>query len=319
MVLAAPLRRGEETLGVIGLCCEHSPIFNEADLARLQLFADQITCLLTCQIYHEQAAAIKTLHDEQGLKDEFIAVIAHDLRTPLTVMKGRLQLLQRQLVKEGQPNAAEVVAKLDAPYNRLSQLINMLHDVSYIDTGRLQMLRHSVELVSLVRKVAENHAARDIALDLDIASTSSAGAKAGSAAHLIVQADAARLEQVLENLLDNASKYSPVESKITVRVERTAGSEEVLLSIRDQGIGIAPEDQPHLFDRWFRRGAGPAQNYARPGLGLYISREIVTQHGGRLWMESSGISGEGSTFFFTLPLTEPQQDTGTDDNQKSEE
>ncbi len=300
MVMVVPLTRGEQTLGVLGICCEHAPSLNEDDLRRLQLFADQITCLLTCHWYQGQLAALTTLRNEQAMKDEFIAVIAHDLRTPLTVLKGRLQLLRRQLTKEGHSDAAEAVAKLDTTFNRLGQLFSTLLDVSYIDTGRLQLLRHTVDLVGLVRKVVEDNPEREITLEVE------------SAQPMIVQADAGRLEQVLGSLLDNARKYSPVESPITVRVARQAGAEgeEALVCIRDQGIGIPLEDQPHLFERWFR--PGPAQGYSKPGLGLYISREIVTRHGGRLWVESSGINGEGSTFCFTLPLTHPQQGEAPD-------
>jgi signal transduction histidine kinase len=348
MVMAAPLVRGEETLGVIGLCCEHVPGLNARDLARLQLFADQITCLIVCHMQQEQAAALKALRSEQMLKDEFIALIAHDLRTPLTVLKGRLQLLRRQLLKEGQAAAAETVSRLDMPYNRLSQLISTLLDVSYIDTGRLQLLRHAVDLTGLVRKVVQAHAEREIVLEVVGASSQQEGTEAASAEPIIALADAGRLEQVLGNLLDNASKYSPVDSKIIVRLERRAGTqaagesaetgfpqaaepreraagetaeaqprqapiaaggEEALISVSDQGIGIPLEDQPRLFERWFRGANSPSQNYTGLGLGLYISHEIITRHGGRLWVESSGVPSEGSTFFFTLPLLRPQQVT----------
>ncbi len=325
--LIAPLVNAEQALGVIGLCCEHSPSFNDSDLARLQLFADQIACLLAYYTHRQQTTVLKTIHNEQTLKDEFIALIAHDLRTPLTVLRGRLQLLRRQLLKEGQADAAELVAKIDTPYNRLSQLITTLLDVSYIDTGRLQLLRHAVDLLGLVRKVVEADSEREIALEV---------LEPGSAQPMIVLGDASRLEQVLENLLDNARKYSPVGSSITVQVERrqSAGAQEInsgeqtehqpgqapeafsgeeaLLSVRDQGIGIPPEDQARLFKRWFRATPTSAQNYAGLGLGLYISHEIITRHGGRLWVESSGIPGEGSTFFFTLPLIPPQQVTEAD-------
>jgi signal transduction histidine kinase len=300
LIMLAPLKRRGHTLGVIGVCCAHAPNFNTGDLPQLQLFADQITCLLTRQLYEQHLAAIKAMRHEQALKDEFIALTAHDLRTPLTILKGRLQLLRRQLLKEGQPDAAEAVAKLDAPYNRLSQLITTLLDISYLDTGRLHLLLHSVDLIGLVRKVVEASSERKIVLEVEEV------APQGQTTPMIVSADAGRLEQVLENLLDNAHKYSPVESKITVRVERCAGGNEALLSVRDLGIGIPVEEQPHLFERWFRATNNPAQTRAGPGLGLYISHEIATLHGGRLWAESSGISGEGSTFFLTLPLIDPQ-------------
>ncbi|HEY7349962.1 MAG TPA: ATP-binding protein [Ktedonobacterales bacterium] len=308
--LAAPLLREEQALGVIGLCCEHVPDLNERDLARLQLFADQITSLLAHRAAQQEATALKTLRSEQALKDEFIALIAHDLRTPLTVLKGRLQLLRRQMRKEGQEAAAEEVARLDAPYNRLSQLITTLLDVSYIDTGRLQLLRHAVDLIGLVRKVVDAHPGYGIDLEVAGASGQREGSEPGSAEPMIALGDAARLEQALENLLDNARKYSPVGSSITVRLERRAdqaGDEEALLSVRDLGIGIPLEDQPRLFGRWFRATSSASQSTVGLGLGLYISHEIITRHGGRLWVESSGVPGEGSTFFFTLALIQPQQ------------
>src|SRR5262249_15245270 len=163
----------------------------------------------------------------------FIAVIAHDLRTPLTVLKGRLQLLRRQLLKEGLPEAAEVVARLDTPYDRLSQLITTLLDVSYIDTGRLQLLLHALDLIGLGRKVIEVNPEREITLEVQGASGQQGDAQAGTTGPLIVLGDAGRLEQAMGNLLDNARKYSPVESKISVRVERRAGGEEALVSVRD--------------------------------------------------------------------------------------
>ncbi len=316
VVMVAPLNRGEQTLGVLGVCCEHAPSFDASDLGRLQLFADQITCLLTCHYFQGQMVAFQALRSEQALKDEFIALIAHDLRTPLTVLKGRMQLLRRQLLKDGQPDAAEAVTKLDAPYYRLGQLISTLLDVSYIDTGRLQLLRHTVDLVGLARKVIDAHPEREITLEVEFAPDSgpNQSAESGRAEPLWVQADAGRLEQILSSLLDNARKYSPIESAITVRVERRAGGDEALLSVRDLGIGISAEDQPHLFERWFRATRNPTQNYAGLGLGLYISHEIVTRHGGQLWVASSGIPGEGSTFFFTLPLAQAQHGRETGDS-----
>ncbi len=165
-------------------------------------------------------------------------------------------------------------------------------------------------MIGLVRKVVEAISEREIALELAQDSHPQQGTQADNARPMIVLGDAARLEQVLTSLLDNARKYSPAGSSVTVRVECLQSGTEALLSVRDQGIGIPPEHQPRLFQRWFR--ATPSgSNYAGPGLGLYISHEIITRHGGRLWVESSGIPGEGSTFFFTLPLIPPGQVTET--------
>ena len=306
--LAAPLVLNEQALGVLGLYHTGAFRLNETDLSRLQLFADQMALWLRCQQQQQETASLVEARAQQALKDEFIALIAHDLRTPLTVLKGRLQLLRRQLSREGHEAAADAVAKLDAPFNRLNQLITTLLDVSHIDTGRLQLIRHAVDLPGLVRKVVEE-ASQGRAIELEVGRFS--GSEEGKAAResqpMIVSADASRLEQVLMNLLDNARKYSPLASPITVRVEHRVESHEALVSVHDRGIGIPPEDQPRLFQRWFRAANNSSQHYGGVGLGLYISHEVITRHSGRLWVESSGIPGEGSTFFFTLPLLDPRQ------------
>jgi len=303
-LLIVPLIYEEQALGVMGLCCAHATTINASDLARLQLFANQLTWLLASRAQQQQTAALRS---EQRLKDEFMALIAHDLRTPLTVLRGRLQLLRRQLLKEGLEAAAEIVAKLDAPSTRMSQLTATLLDVSYIDSGRLQLLRHAVDLLGLVRKAIEASTEGEIALEIVDGACREMYLEAGGDKPFIVLGDAGRLEQVLEHLLENARKYSPPGGRITVRLECRAGGEEALLSVHHQGPGIPPEDQARLFERWYRPANSPSQGYAGSELGLYMSHEIITRHGGRLWVESSGIPGEGATFFLTLPLIHPQQ------------
>ncbi len=306
-MLAAPLVAQGKALGVLGICCSQRTLFAEGDLELLQVFASQMAQWLAYQQHLNAAVALERMRAEQTLKDDFIAVMAHELRTPLTVLKGRLQLLRRQLSKEGHTDAAEAVARLDIPFNRLKQLINTLLDVSYLDTGRLHVLRHALDLTSLVRKVVEApDQARIVELEL-IGLYDEADKTSGGAQPVIVLGDSARLEQVLNTLLENARKYSPEESKILVRLERRAAPAEVVVSVRDFGIGIPPEDQPYIFQRWFRATNNTVRNYGGMGLGLYLSQEIINRHGGRMWVESSGVAGEGTTFFFALPLVSPQE------------
>ncbi len=311
-LLVVPLLASEQALGVMGICCEQAADFTHRDLALLQLFADQMTVWLLHRSRQQKTATLEALRHEQSLKNEFVALIAHDLRTPLTVLRGRMQLLQRQLMKDGYAAAAEAMSVLDVPYSRLSQLTTTLLDVSYLDAGRLQLALHVVDLVGLVRKVVEKYSqGRRIVLETVSPSSKQAGEEMASAPPMVVMADSGRLEQVLSNLLDNACKYSPVESSITVRLKRQAGAEEALVSVQDAGIGIPLADQPHLFQRWFRAANSSSQHYGGVGLGLYISHEVITLHGGKLWVESTGVPGEGATFSFTLPLLSPEQVGGS--------
>ena len=303
-MLVAPLVAQGQTLGVLGIARRPRLLFARNDLALLERFAGQMALWLVYQQQARSTALLASLRADQEQKDAFIAEIAHELRTPLTVMKGRLQLLRRQLNKEGLTTAAEAVNTLDDPFNRLGQLISTLMDVSYIDAGRLELLRHVLDLSGLVRKVVERaDTARPISLEL----AGQNGGDAGSVQPVLVVGDSARLELAIDCLLNNARKYSAEESQILVRLERRAEAGEVVISVQDFGIGISPEDQQRIFQRWFRATTSAARGFGGIGLSLYLSAQIISMHGGRIWVESSGIAGEGSTFFFSLPLVAPQE------------
>jgi signal transduction histidine kinase len=303
-MLAAPLLAQGQALGVVGISCGPRLLFAEDQLTLLERIADQMAQWLVYQQLVESTSLLESLRAEQAQKERFIAMIAHELRTPLTVMKGRLQLLRRQLNKEGLTAAAEAVTKLDEPYNRLGQLISAFIDVSYLDTGQLHLPRHVLDLSGLVRKVVEQAGPANL-VTLELAEQSEEDA--GNIQPALVLGDSARLERVLESLLDNARKYSPEGSKILVRLERRADADEVVVSVRDFGIGIPPEDQPHIFQRWFRASGSSARTGGGVGLSLYLGAQIIGLHGGRMWVESSSISGEGSTFFFSLPVVDPHE------------
>lgn len=315
-MLVAPLVAQGRALGVLGISCGPRSLFAEDDLALVERFARQMALWLIYQQHAQSTALLEGLRAEQARKDVFIAEIAHELRTPLTVMKGRLQLLRRQLIKEGLTAAAEAVTKLDEPVNRLGQMINTFVDASYLDTGQLELLRHVLDLSGLARKVIEQAGvARPIAVELPEQTEEDAD----SAQPLLVLGDSARLERVLDSLLDNARKYSPEESRIVVRLERHAEAGEVVVSVRDFGMGVAPEDQPSIFQRWFRPSNSAARNGGRLGLSLYLNAQIITMHGGRIWVESSGTAGEGSTFFFSLPLVDLREVSNLSDQAQSQE
>ena len=303
-MLASPLVAQGRALGVVGISCGPRLLFAEDQLTLLERIADQMAEWLVYQQHEQSTALLERLRAEQAQKERSIAMIAHELRTPLTVMKGRLQLLRRQLNKEGLTNAAEAVTKLDEPYNRLGQLISTFIDVSYLDTGQLHLPRHVLDLSGLVRKVVEQAGPASL---VPLALTEQLEEEAGSVQPALVLGDSARLERVLESLLDNARKHSPEGSTILVRLERRAEADEALVSVRDFGIGIPLEDQPRIFQRWFRASGSPARQGGGLGLSLYLGAQIIRLHGGRMWVESSGVAGEGSTFFFSLPVVDPHE------------
>ncbi len=242
---------------------------------------------------------ITALKELERHKDEFISVASHELRGPLTVIRGQAQLLLRQLrrqEKQGELSAdmlhiLESVESIEVQTARLNDLVNDLLDVSRIQSGKLTLHRGPVDLMTLVSKVVQHW-------------------KPASASHtLILEAmptgevvgywDGKRVEQILNNLLGNAVKYSPEGGKVTVRVQVDSRNKQALLEVQDEGMGIPPEASSHLFERFYR--AGNVSNISGTGLGLYISRQLATAHGGDLWASSPGLE-QGSTFTVRLPL-----------------
>jgi PAS domain S-box-containing protein len=216
----------------------------------------------------------------EATQRDFLAMVSHDLRSPLTVIRASTQLLQRR----GEYREATVETIL-AYADRMARLIDELTDVVRLEEGHLPLQRETVDLVALARDAAAAAAEQSArhAVRVEAPDASVCGAW-----------DGVRLGQVVENLLGNALKHGAEEGEVVVRVEERAG--EALILVQDSGAGIDPDHLPHLFDRFYRattRSSGL-------GLGLYISRILVEAHGGRIWAESR--LGHGSTFTVALPL-----------------
>jgi signal transduction histidine kinase len=238
------------------------------------------------------AADVTALRQFDRQRDEFIAVAAHELKSPLTSLKGFAQLLQRRM--RGTPDETRyrtALETIDMQVNRLVSMIDRLLSVSRAQMGRLVVHPEPADLAELVRE--QVHQARHRTgmheLTLDVA-----GAATG-------RWDTAQLRQVVDNLLDNAIRYSPHGGEVAVSVRRDA--DRVQLRVSDQGIGISAEVLPRLFSRYVRAEEAKRVSAEGLGVGLYISREIVAAHGGRIWAESE--PQHGSTFVVELPL-EPQ-------------
>ncbi|MHB8646569.1 MAG: PAS domain-containing protein, partial [Thermomicrobiales bacterium] len=234
------------------------------------------------------------------MKDEFISIAAHELRTPLTAIKGYAELLDRRLsAQKGREADRRSLGIIRKQTERLAGLVNEMLDVSRIEAGRLQLNRETIDLSALTGDVVNSMRVSSEAHHLSFAAESG----------VAVSGDTARIEQVLINLIANAITYSPEGSAVDVRVGTHDGA--ALVSIRDHGVGIAPDELPHLFDRFYRAPRAGVMRSGGMGLGLYICREIVTQHGGTI--EAESIEGAGSTFTFSLPLAEKDEGQRTKD------
>ena len=224
-------------------------------------------------------------------KDDFLSAAAHDLKTPLTTIKGHAQLLQKhaELAPERE-RLIQGLKRIDGVATRMTALINELLDVNRVQMGKpLDLVLKPVELVALARQMVADaqHANDRHQVVLISRETAIHG-----------QWDLYRLERVVGNLVSNALRYSPDGGAITVTVDRE-GDERAILQVSDQGLGIPACDLPHIFER-FHRGGNVAGRIAGSGIGLATVRQIVKQHGGEISVESR--EGEGSTFTVRLPL-----------------
>ncbi|SER48905.1 MASE3 domain-containing protein [Pedobacter rhizosphaerae] len=227
----------------------------------------------------------------QEQRDEFISIASHELKTPLTSIKAFNQLLLRS---RDLGKMQSYLQKVDASTTKLERLINEMLDVSRINAGKLQLNTSSFDLAELTRECIAAWQLSSPSHRLEMTEDMEA----------IILADRFRIEQVINNLLSNAIKYSPEAQEVIVTCKTAQNS--AIVSVKDFGIGIAPQELEKLFDRYYRAD-NAAERFGGLGLGLFISSEIIKNHEGTFWIESE--PGKGSTVSFRLPLEEqlPQQ------------
>jgi signal transduction histidine kinase len=260
-------------------------------------------------VVYEDVTALK---EAEALKDQFISLATHELRTPVTVVAGYTDMLLKRAArgKEHELDAWQS-AKLQEMKQAIQQLTGLtqdLLDVTRVQAGQFQLHLHPTDLVAFTRQVVERlqMTTEHHQLSLDTALT-----------HLWARVDAERVEQVLGNLLSNAIKYSPQGGPVEVTLEEDTGAHEARFRVRDHGMGIPRTQQAHLFGLFVRANNVRAARIGGTGLGLYLCRELVERHGGHIWFESE--EGVGSTFFFSLPCTEAvQQEKGNAHHERTD-
>lgn len=233
---------------------------------------------LTITVFRDVSAS----HHLEAMRDEFLATAAHELKTPLAVVKAYAQLVQRRA-----PAEAPALTVVQRQVDRMTRLVQHLLDASRLrlDIGggaseRFDLARLAAEVLDRLKAVDGAHAFGLVA-----------------PGPVPVEGDRDRIARVIQSLLDNAVRFSPRGGPVRASVELADG--EARVSVSDQGLGIPLDRQARVFERYYRAHAGTPEDYGGLGLSLDLSREIVTRHGGRIWFEST--PGQGSTFHFALP------------------
>jgi signal transduction histidine kinase/integral membrane sensor domain MASE1 len=289
---AVPLVAHGQILGALSLSFRLPRNFGEDDRRAVGAMADMCAqALERAQLYEAAEAARAAAEAALKLREQFLSIASHELKTPLTALLGNAQLLQRRLERRGVANESEGrnLTAIVAQAARLDRLVAMLLDVTRIESGRLSLNLAPVDLGGLVRRLVD---------ELRPTTASHRFIVEGPAGGPVVLGDDLRLEQVVLNLLQNAVKYSPAGGDVHVAL--TADAAFAHLSVCDSGIGIPAADLPQLFGRFYRAGNTDRENIAGMGLGLYVVREIVELHGGSV--EAISEEGRGARFTVRLPV-----------------
>jgi len=231
---------------------------------------------------------VTPLVELQEQREDILRAVSHDLRNPLGAVLGQAQICERRLAQAGLERERQSAAAVISSAQRMNTMIQDLVDAARSESGQLELKREPVDLRAFAFGLKER-----LAASLDMGRIEVQVPEGLPP----VSADPARLERILTNLWSNALKYSAPGTPVTVSARREDGM--VITSVTDRGPGIPPDDLPHLFERYFRAGAGRERREG-VGLGLYITRRLVEAHGGGIWVESE--VGQGSTFSFTLPV-----------------
>ncbi|MDP9082038.1 MAG: PAS domain-containing sensor histidine kinase, partial [Bacteroidota bacterium] len=233
------------------------------------------------------ATDIEDQKKEMDRKDEFIGIASHELKTPLTSLKGYLQLISSYKKDDMPGSVKQYVDRANSAVNKLQRLINDLLDVSKIQAGKLEYAFTKVNLTDLVKTAVENAAHIYPEYNFIIR----------DGHDYLINGNAERLEQVLNNLIGNAVKYSPQNKEVIIQT--TAENGRVRIAVTDYGIGLSDEQKNRIFERFYRV-EDKKHMTSGLGMGLYISAEIINYHNGEIGVESE--AGKGSTFYFELPL-----------------
>ncbi|WP_230383947.1 PAS domain-containing protein [Pedobacter endophyticus] len=231
---------------------------------------------------------IERIKEEEQRKDDFIGMVSHELKTPLTSLNAFLQILQRKARNIDDSSSLGPLDRSLSQVKKMTTMINGFLNVSRLEAGKINIDKSSFELGEVMKEIEEEF----------MIMISSHQIRFSSNGEVQINADRDKISQVISNLISNAVKYSPGGSTIWVRSETV--DKEIRVSVKDNGMGISAEDQPKLFDRYYRVEGQQMKTIAGFGIGLYLCAEIIYRHAGKIGVESQ--IGEGSEFWFSIPL-----------------
>ncbi len=299
-VFSIPLKYKEQLLGCLGFASRSEKPFSQHDTQLAKIYTEQVTAIIAhARLYQHLRSAHQRLQELDQFKDQFMATASHELRTPLTAVQGYIELIVQYEDMLPPEQRKEFLLKAQRSCNELVVLLQNVMDASQLEIeGRMRPSHIEAirvqEMLDSVITLIEPHLTKE-QREVRLAVPS----------QLAVYADAGRLRQVLLNLSINALKYSSPSTPITFSAYATFDSaRSVIMKVADKGKGIPPREQAHLFERFVRLESDINSSVRGSGLGLYISRRLVETMEGKIWIESSGIPGEGSTFYIQLPLAE---------------
>jgi signal transduction histidine kinase len=280
--MGIPLKARDKIIGAVTFSSSvPGRYYTKKDLAFVQELGRRIAFALdNAQHFTNAQKAVR-------LRDDFLSVASHELKTPVTSLKAFTQVMKTRFERRGNKEDAVQLDKMDSQINKLTALIQDLLDTTKMQSGKLQLHMDTFSLDDLVSEIVE-----------EIQRTTNHTLVIKKRTKKIMYGDRERIGQVLTNLITNAMKYSLESEPIIIKTEETKS--DLICSVQDFGIGISEYQIPFLFERFYREIGSRENTFPGLGLGLYISSEIIKRHEGKIWVESE--KGKGSRFYFSLPL-----------------
>ncbi|MBN2116825.1 MAG: GAF domain-containing protein, partial [Anaerolineales bacterium] len=293
--MAVPMTVGDKLLGVFDVQSDNAAGFSEEDANIYVTLAAQVgVALQNARLYVEQAALVTQLRELDRLKSSFLANMSHELRTPLNSILGFADVIIEELDGPLTENMSNDLRLIQKNGQHLLHLINDVLDMAKIEAGRMNLSPESFKACEVLEEVTS--ITSTLASEKNIALFT----EEGSDQNVKIFADRTRLRQVMINLVNNAIKFTE-NGKIALNIASLPGA-RILITVKDTGIGIPPDKLDAIFQEFTQVDSSSTRKAGGTGLGLPISRKLVEMHGGRLWAESTGEPGEGSTFFVELPV-----------------